>query len=325
MREPVKGLWAMVAASTIWGLSPLYYKLLAAVPPLEVLSHRTLWSALIFSSVLAFQGRLSQLPTVLKGRAFVLTAFAAMMISANWFLFILSIQIGRATEASLGYYIFPLVAVVIGVAAFGERLRPAQGLAVLLAALAVALLTWGLGAAPWIALMIAGTFGLYGLFKKRLAAGPVLSVTAEVLVLVPAAAVWLFGIHSGLWAEGRPGAFFGHDLRASLLLAVSGVLTAGPLILFSYASRRVRLATVGLVQYINPTLQFGCATLVFAEPFTNWHGSAFGIIWAALALYSWSSLSQERAARRLASSVGTSGTAVRNPASDGSAKPSATI
>lgn len=325
MTEAAKGFWAMVAASTVWGLSPLYYKLLAAVPPLEVLSHRTLWSAAIFGLVLAWQGRIGELPTVLKGRAFALTAFAAVMISTNWFLFILSIQIGRATEASLGYYIFPLVAVALGIIAFGERLRAAQGFAVLLAALAVAVLTWGLGAAPWIALALSVTFGLYGLLKKRLVAGPVLSVTAEVLVLAPLAAIWLWGLHSGLWAEGRPGAVFGRDPGTSLLLAFSGVLTAGPLILFSYASRRVRLATVGLVQYINPTLQFGCATLVFAEPFTRWHGAAFGLIWAALALYSGASLAQDRAARRALSRAATSATGDRKPASDGSAKPSATI
>ncbi|MDZ4095446.1 MAG: EamA family transporter RarD [Paracoccaceae bacterium] len=312
MGDQQKGVLAMACACTVWGLSPLYYKLLAHVPPLEVLSHRTLWSALFFGLVLTGQGRLHLLPHLLRGRGLPIVAFAAVMISANWFLFIWSVQIGHTVEASLGYYIFPLVAVLIGVLVFGERLSRGQGLAVGLAVLAVLVLTVGLGVAPWIALALATTFGLYGLIKKRLAAGPVVSVTAEVLVLSPLAIGWLWGVQSGAWDEfGRPGGFFGQDAATSGLLAFSGVLTAGPLILFSYASRRVTMATLGLVQYLNPTLQFLCATLVFAEPFTRWHAVAFLLIWLALALYSWETLRQDRAARSRVASVATSGTAAK--------------
>lgn len=302
----------MACACTIWGLSPLYYKLLVQVPPLEVLGHRTLWSALFFGLVLMGQGRLGLVPQLLRGRRLLVVAFAAVMISANWFLFIWSVQIGHTVEASLGYYIFPLVAVLIGMAVFGERLSRGQGIAVALAGIAVAVLTLGLGVAPWIALALATTFGIYGLIKKQLAAGPVVSVTAEVLVLAPLAAGWLLGIHSGAWQEfGRAGAVFGQDVQTSVLLAFSGVLTAGPLILFSYASKRVTMATLGLVQYLNPTLQFFCATLVFAEAFTRWHAAAFALIWAALALYSYESLRQDRAARNRASRAAMSGTSVK--------------
>ena len=312
MRESAKGVMAMAAACTVWGLSPIYYKLLAEVPPLEVLSHRTLWSALLFALVLAAQGRLGLVPAALRGRGLAVVALAAVLISANWFLFIFSVQIGHTVEASLGYYIFPLVAVVIGMVVFGERLSRGQGLAVALAAVAVAVLTAGLGVAPWIALALATTFGLYGLIKKRLAAGPVVSVTAEVLVLTPLALIWLIGLHSGAWVEfARPGAWFGQSLGTSVMLAFSGVITAGPLILFSYAARRVSMATLGLVQYLNPSLQFVCATLIFAEPFTRWHGIAFSLIWAALTLYSWESLRQDRAARSRGVSAATSGTAVK--------------
>ena len=206
MTDTGKGILAMVGACTIWGLSPLYYKLLVAVPPGEVLAHRTLWSFAFFGVVLTLQGRLAELPRLLRGRRALVVGFAAAMISANWFLFILSIQIGHTMQASLGYYIFPLVAVVIGLVAFGERLSAAQGVAVALAAAAVLLLTFGLGVTPWISLILAFTFGLYGLVKKRLDAGPVVSVTAEVLLLAPLAAVWLAGLHAGLWSEGRPGA-----------------------------------------------------------------------------------------------------------------------
>ncbi|MGB8813431.1 MAG: EamA family transporter RarD [Paracoccaceae bacterium] len=312
MRDEIKGVIAMAAASTVWGLSPIYYKHLAQVPPLEVLSHRTLWSLLFFGMVLAWQGRLHLVPLLLRGRGLAVVILAAVMISANWYLFILSVQLGHTVEASLGYYIFPLVAVLIGMLVFGERLSRGQGLAVALAVAAVGVLTAGLGVAPWIALTLAVTFGAYGLIKKRLGAGPVVSVTAEVLVLAPLATGWLWGVHSGVWVEsGRFGGWFGQDIETSALLAFSGVITAGPLILFSYASRRVSMATLGLVQYLNPTLQFLCATLLFAEPFSRWHGIAFGLIWAALALYSWESLAQDRAVRRASVRVGTSATVVK--------------
>lgn len=309
MTEPAKGVLAMIAACMIWGLSPIYYKILADIPPLEVLSHRTIWSAVFFGIVLMVQGRLVEMPGLLRGRAVLLTGLAALAISANWFLFIYSVQSGHTLEASLGYYIFPLVAVLIGVLAFGERLSALHGVAVLLAGVAAGVLTWGLGAAPWISLALAISFGLYGLMKKRNPAGPVLSVAAEVTILCPLAAIWLGGLHSGLWAEGvRPGAVFGENARETLLLIFSGVLTGTPLVLFSYASRRVRMATVGLIQYINPTLQFLCATVIFAEPFTGWHMIAFPMIWAALVIYSMESLRQDRASRRASSSVLTSAT-----------------
>jgi chloramphenicol-sensitive protein RarD len=298
--ENVASRAAMVVACLVWGLSPLYYKLLAHVPPLEVLSHRTLWSLAFFGLVLAAQRRLGEVARLVTGRQVLPALAAALLISCNWFLFIFSVQTGHAVEASLGYYIFPLVAVLLGMVAFGERLSRRGGLAVALAAGAVALLSAGLGAPPWIALVIASTFGLYGLIKKRVSAGPVVSVTAEVLVLAPLALIWLAGVHMAGWTGivGRTLGIFGRDLGDSLLLMLSGPLTATPLILFSYASKRVRMATLGLVQYLNPTLQFLVAVLIFAEPFTRWHAIAFPLIWLALALYSWDGLAAERARRR---------------------------
>jgi chloramphenicol-sensitive protein RarD len=310
MGEATKGFWAMVAASAVWGLSPLYYKLLVAVPPLEVLSHRTLWSLVFFVVVLAAQRRLAGLWPALSGRDALgggpaVIALAAVMISLNWFVFIWSVQNGHTVEASLGYFLFPLVAVALGVLVLGEGLRRAQGVAVAMAALAVALLSWGLGAAPWIALLLAVSFGLYGLVKKRLALSPVLSVAAEVLLLAPLALTWL------AVAEWRGAGAFGREIGLSLLLAFSGVLTGGPLLLFSYAARRVRMSTLGLVQYLNPSLQFLCAVVVFAEPFGLWHRLAFGLIWSALLIYSAASLGQPKAVTSRDSSVATSGTASR--------------
>ena len=289
-----KGILALICACTVWGLSPLYYHLLAHVPPLEVQCYRTIWSLIFFAGLLAAQGRLGQVRAALADRRTLLVIVAAaVVISLNWFGFIYSISIGNALEASLGYYMFPLVAVMLGWLVFRERLSRAQIMAVLLAAAAVVVLTAGLGVAPWMALFLAGTFGTYGVLKKGLDLGGVVSVTAEVAVLAPFALVWLVvrGTEIGNDPVNWP------DMA---LLALSGLLTGLPLILFSYATRQVRLSTVGLVQYLNPTLQFACAVLVFGNVLTPWHAIAFPMIWAALALYSLSSIRADRAARRRA-------------------------
>lgn len=316
MSDVGRGIWAMIGACTIWGLSPVYYKALDHVPPLEVLAHRTLWSFLFFAGILAVQGRLGAMRAALRGRRQVaVIALAAAMISLNWFLYIFSIQVGQAREASLGYYIFPLVTVVIARVWFGERLGRAQWLAVALAALAVALLTWGLGVAPWISLVLAGSFALYGAIKKRLVLGPVVSVTCEILFFLP------IGLTALAVQHGSGQGAFGRELWDSGMLILSGPLTATPLILFSFAARRVPLATVGVLQYINPTLQFCCAVLVLGEPLTPWHVAAFGLIWLALALYSAAALRQDRLSRRAAMAAAGVSAHVRNPASEASAKP----
>ncbi|MDJ0629215.1 MAG: EamA family transporter RarD [Rhodobacter sp.] len=309
--EAAKGIAAMIAACLIWGLSPIFYKLLAHVPPLEVLSHRTIWSLVLFGLVLAAQGRVAEIARVLgTARGALAVLLAAATISVNWGLFIWAIQVGRTVETSLGYFVYPLVSVLFGVVLLRERLSGAQWAAVGLAAFAVAVLTWGLGAAPWVSLTLAASFGVYGVIKKFVTTGPVVSVTTEVLILMPLAAVWLWGVHNQGWIgpSGRNLGTFGHSLSDSLVLMLSGPLTAAPLILFSYASRRITMATVGLVQYLNPTLQFLVATLVFAEPFTRWHGIAFPLIWVALGAYSLSAIRQERSLRRAATSSGTSST-----------------
>lgn len=293
MTDTQKGVLSLVAACTIWGLSPLFYKALSDVAPSEILAHRTLWSLVFFSGVLALQRRLRILwAAVSRWVSVRVIAFAAVMISTNWFLFIFSVTVGRATEASMGYYIFPLVAVLLGRVVLGERLSRAQWLAIALAAVAVASLTIGLQVVPWISLVLATTFGMYGLVKKRLDLGPVVSVTAEVLVLSPIAMGWLIHLHFG------QGGVYGEDAVQTALLMTSGPLTALPLILFSYGARRLTLSTVGIVQYLNPTLQFFCAVVIFGEPFGVIHAVAFGLIWTALAIYSGSAFGQDRARRR---------------------------
>lgn len=316
MSDPLKGILALIAACTVWGLSGIYYKLLDHVPPLEVLTHRTLWSLIFFAGLLGLQGRLNEVRAALNTpRKARIIGFAALMISLNWFVFISSIQWGRAVEASFGYYVFPIVAVLFGAAMFRERLSPVQWAAVALVVSAVVLLAVGLGTPPYIAMILAVSFGLYGVVKKGLSIGPRVSVTAEVLMLSPLALTAL------LWFEAGGQGAFTHSLRDAGLLAFSGLLTGTPLILFSYATQRVPLATVGLLQYLNPTLQAVVATQLFGEPFTLWHKLAFGAIWVAIAIYSGVAVAQDRAARRALVRSGTVGTIRTKSKSDASANP----
>jgi chloramphenicol-sensitive protein RarD len=300
MTEATKGVAAMVVTATIWGLSPLYYWALKMVPPGEMLCHRTIWSFVFFACVLAWRGRLGEVRDLLFSKDIKVVALAALLISSNGFFLILAIQIGLATEASLGYYIFPIVAVLLGVVAFGEKLTGLQTTAAVIALVGVVILTYGLGVPPWIALALALTFGFYGLIKKRLKADPVASVTTEMLLVTPFALTFLAGVELGWWSEGREGGYFlgaipGEAWYVSPILPLAGLVTGLPLVLFSYATQRATMATIGLIQYLNPTLQFLCAVVVFGEPFTLWHKIAFALIWAAVILYSIGAFRKERA------------------------------
>ena len=299
MSETQKGLWAMVATSVVWGLSALFYKALSHVPPLEVLSHRTIWSLVFFGIVLAVQGRLGEIGAVFRApRLFAAMVIAALMVSMNWGVFIWAIQSGRTIEASLGYYIYPIMSVLLGAVLFKERLGVVQVSAVAMITCAVLLLTWGLGVAPWVSLVVMGTFVTYGVIKKQVPMGPVVSVTVEVLLLSPVALIWLWGVHTQGWTgiDGRNVAMFGQGWQDNIMLMLLGLITAGPLILYSYATKRLGFATQGLVFYLNPTLQFIVAVLAFGEPVSRWHAIAFPVIWVALAIYTLNALRQERAA-----------------------------
>ena len=243
---------------------------------------------------------MSEVSHALSGvRGFGRMFLAAALISVNWCLFIWSVQAGHVVEASLGYFIFPLVTGLLGMLFFAERPdRNGGGLS--------AGADGGCGSdlgSGGCALYRAGAGNhIWHLHRteKIHQCGAGVSVTAEVGVLVPIALVWLWGVHNQGWTgiTGRNLGIFGNGLNESLLLVLSGPMTAGPLILFSYASKRLRMATVGLMQYVNPTLQFLVAVLIFAEPFTRWHGIAFPLIWTALLVYTLSSLRHERAVRR---------------------------
>ena len=281
MSEATKGVWAVIAACTIWGISSVFYKMLSHVPAIEVLAHRTVWSVVFFTIVLVIQRRFMALREVFGSLSRIgIVGLASVMIAFNWFCFIYAIQIGHATEASFGYFIFPLVAVCLGVVFFGERLSLGQKLAIALAAVAVLTLGLGQGVVPWVPLALSLSFGAYSALKKRLEIGPVVSVTGEVILLLPIA----LGLMLYFGATGTSGVQ--GDIGTIGLLMVSGPLTAIPLILFSYATRRVDLATIGILQYLNPTLQFLCALLILQEPFGYWYAIAFPMIWIALILYS---------------------------------------
>lgn len=326
--ERGKGIAAMLLAGSIWGLSPIFYKQLTHIPALEVASHRVLWSFLIFSAILVFSNRLGELFAIFAGnrRNLVQTLLAAAMISVNWTVWILAVQLGFTTEASLGYFMFPLFAVFLGMLVFREKLSWMQWTAVATATAGVVVLTVGLQAAPWIALVLASSFSVYGMLKKRAITGPLVSVSAEACIISPFALVWLFGVHALDWTGimGQTGGYFGTDLKDSVMLAVSGILTASPLVLMSYSTKRLTYAEVGLLQYVNPTLQFLVAIFIFVEPFGSVHLVAFSMIWFALVLYSFDLVRQQRWLRRTRmASVGVE-TMVNSPNESTSANPAMT-
>ena len=297
LSDPAKGVLAITAAAVIWGLAPIFYGYLGEVPAFDIAAHRILWSFVFFTAILAAKGRLGELATAVTAKSQVgWTLLASLLVSINWFFFIFAIQTGRLTEASLGYYIYPLVSVALGFLLFRERFPRQQWVAFGLASLGVVVLTIGLGTPPWISLLLASTFSLYGVVKKRVIAGPTVSVTAEVLLLFPLVGLWIALVSDTSQLEVFHWA----------LLVLSGPQTGLPLILFAFAIKRVRLSTVGLISYLNPTLQFLVAALIFMEPVTQWHIIALVLIWVALAIYSGGAIRQER--KRLASNVATSGT-----------------
>ena len=283
MTQPVKGAIAMLLACLTWGFAPLYYSFLSHLGPEEILAHRTVWSVLTFTVVIALTGRRRETLRVLKlPKTMALILLAGVMIGINWYVFIFSVGAGRVTESSLGYYIFPLVMVLLGLVLFRETLSTLQWVSVALAVIAVLVLTYGLGGVPWLAMIISVTFGIYGLLKRIIKVDSVVSVTLEVVLLLPFAALYLF------WFGSLP------DAPTMALLMFSGLITAGPLMLMTYATQTVRMATVGLVQYLNPVLQFFCAIVLLGEILTGWHMIAIGLIWTALAFYTFAVFSADR-------------------------------
>ncbi|MFQ5993883.1 MAG: EamA family transporter RarD [Acidiferrobacterales bacterium] len=282
-----------LCAFGLWGLSPIYFKAVDHVGATEVLGHRVVWSMLLLCGLLLLRKRGRQLLFEFRSpKRIGFYLLTALLVSTNWLIFIWSIHNDRLLEASLGYYINPLVNVVLGMAFLNERLNLWQSLAVALATIGVVNLVINSGTFPWVALTLAFSFGFYGLLRKKAGMDAVLGLTVETLLLSPLALVFLAGlaVHgSGSFAQG--------DLKTDVLLVSAGLVTAVPLVCFLEATQRLRLMTVGLMQYLAPTLNFLLAVVAYREPFTLTHLATFLCIWAALAVYSFDAFRSRRRLR----------------------------
>ena len=276
------GVLCAVSAFLIWGISPIYWKALRAVPAFEIILHRIVWSFFFLVPLIIVMRRWKDFIDVLKNyRTLLILLFTALIIGANWLLYIWAVNNDQLLQASLGYYINPLVNVVLGMVFLKERLRPLQILAVLLATAGVLYLTISYGEFPWIALTLAVSFGLYGLIRKVAPVGSLVGLTVETLLLSIPALVYLFYLES----HGA-GSFLRVSLKLDLLLMGCAIATATPLLFFTLGARRLYLSTVGLLQYIGPSCMFVLAVFLFREPFSKVQVVTFVFIWTALAIYS---------------------------------------
>ncbi|MEV0972002.1 EamA family transporter RarD [Microtetraspora glauca] len=292
MPESRRGVLYGIAAYAMWGLFPLYWPLLKPAGAIEILAHRMVWSLVAVLAILGVRRHWSWIRTMTRRQVLLLT-LGAVVISTNWGMYIYAVNTGHVVESALGYFINPLVSVLFGVLIFRERLRPWQWAAVGLGMVAVLVLTLDYGRLPWIALVLAASFGTYGLIKKTAQVGAAESLTIETLVLLVPALGYL-----GFLQMDGAGTFGNHGAAHVALLVGAGLITAVPLLFFSAAAIRVPLTVVGLLQYIAPVLQFLCGVLVAHEtmPGSRWAG--FAIVWLALSVFTWDSLRAARATRR---------------------------
>jgi chloramphenicol-sensitive protein RarD len=284
------GVFSGLGAYALWGIFPLYFPLLEPAGGVEIVAHRVLWSVVALAVLLTVLRRWAAVRAAFTDRHTLLVlGGASVLIAANWLIFVYGVNSGHVVETSLGYFINPLVSVLLGVLVFSERLRPLQWAAVAIATIAVLVLTVDYGRPPWIALSLAATFGLYGLMKKlvKVEAAPGLFVETT-LVAVPAV-ITLAVLH----AHGS-GTFFSHGPAHAALLASSGIATAVPLLLFAAAARRVPLSTVGLLQYLTPSMQLLIGVFVYGEPMPAGRLVGFAIVWLALAVFTVDSLRHAR-------------------------------
>lgn len=295
MPDSRRGLVLGALAYILWGTFPLYWTLLEPGGAVEILAHRIIWSLGTMLLILVLWRRGARLKALLRDRRRVLIiSAAAVVISINWGAYIWGVNNGRVVETSLGYFINPLVTVLMGVLILGERLRRLQWVAMGIAFVAVVVLTFDYGRPPWVALVLAFSFGTYGLAKKQAAVGAVESITLETLVLAPIAAAYV----AWLMSTGQSN-FGSHGLGHALLFTTTGVITAIPLMLFGAAAIRVSMVSLGLLQYLAPTIQFALGILVFREdmPASRWIG--FALVWVALVLFTFETVNHRRRQLRL--------------------------
>ena len=269
-------------AYVVWGFFPVYFKWVQLVPPLEMVAHRVLWSFVFLLLLIAWKGAWGAILGMLtRPKPLAALALSTLLIATNWLVFIYAVSIGEVLQASLGYFINPLVSVLLGFVFLGERLERLQWLSLLLAFVGVGYLAVQYGSLPWISLVLGVTFGLYGLIRKSLHVEPLVGLTVETLLLAPFALLYIVQLH-----QRGTGVFLASSTRLDILIAMSGVITAIPLLMFATAAKRLRLATIGFLQYITPTIQFLLAVTVYGEHFTRTHLISFLLIWCGLALYS---------------------------------------
>jgi chloramphenicol-sensitive protein RarD len=287
-----RGFWAALTAYAWWGSLPLYFRALHGVPSLEVVAHRVVWSLLLVMSILLMRRSVGELITVFRSRKLLMPLVAsALLIAANWLIYVWAVNAGHVVAASLGYYLIPMLNVLMGYVLLGERLSRIQWLAVAFAGAGVVVLAAGALTTLWIGISLALTFGSYGLIRKLVPTGPLVGLAAETVLLAPVAMIAL------MWWQSQGMLAFGQmESSTSWLLVASGVITTVPLLMFAYGAQRLTLVTLGLLQYVGPTIQLAIGLFLFNEPLTLAHKIAFPLIWCGLALYSWASLSQRRPA-----------------------------
>ena len=285
------GLFFGLGAYLSGGVFPAFFPLLKPAGPAEILAHRIVWTVLLMVAVLVVVGRLSDVRS-LSRRTWLLLVCASALISTNWLIYIYAVNSGHVVDAALGYFINPLVSVLLGVVLFGERLNRAQAVAVFIAVVAVALLFGGAGGAPWIAVILAVSFGLYGAVKKVVPADPRVSVAMEAAIASPFAVGYL-----AMLQLGGTGQFTGNGAGHVVLLLLCGPITAVPLLCFAAAAQRLPLVTLGLLQYLTPSMQMTWGLEVGHESMTPLRWTGFAMIWLALAVFSTDALRRARARR----------------------------
>jgi chloramphenicol-sensitive protein RarD len=278
-----KGVIYGLAAYLCWGFFPVYFKSVHVVPPLEMVAHRICWSLAFLLLLVAGKGAWREMGNLLsRPKSLAALTVSTLLIATNWLVFIYAVSAGEVLQSSLGYFINPLVSVLLGFVFLGERLERVQWVSIALAVCGVLYLAASYGSVPWISLLLAASFGLYGLIRKALHVEPLVGLTVETLLLAPFALIYLVVLN-----QRGTGIFLASSTQLDLLIPMAGIVTAIPLLLFAAAAKRLRLATVGFLQYITPTMHFVLAVTVYGEIFTHTHLISFLLIWCGLALYSW--------------------------------------
>lgn len=291
--ESTRGLLAALTCYVAWGIVPIYWKQMARVDPFELVAHRVVWSFFVFGVLMTWLGVVPEVLTAFGNRRIIrFNLVSGLLLAANWVIYIWAVNAGHVIECSLGYFLVPLFNVVLGRVVLKEVIRPLQALAIGIAALGVSLLVMRVGHFPWIALGLAVTFGFYGLLRKKSGVGAVAGLMVETSLMTPVAAGWLIW----LALDGR-GALGHVDLGTTSWVLSTGIVTAIPLLLFGYGANRLRLTTLGLLQYAAPTLQFLIGWIVYREPFSRDRAGAFLLIWIGLVAYSIDTWIQQRRQR----------------------------